>query len=541
MVTVLILGKRGNEYIDTGGRLYDTIKQLIYDPKTKKAVLVDIPRDTVIFQKTKKQGNVPWKINRLGRFGKKGEYRGIGAMNKAVEYITGQDSVYYVNSDWERALNVGNKFFEIKGGSMEIDNPFYGWDNKRKPKKAAGFRVAHAYKAKEVVTVYFDRPKVTVSTSGQILALAAARKDLTYIDKNGKDLGSKYNGSSLERGERQTNLLFSLFKAFDISDIPSLFNLFREQLSDRSFVNLGKLDVGKFICIAGNIKSKKGGLAEISPSVSFAGANVTLDVNKLRGSILVAFGEKVPTKRIVSRKARRKERTAREMPSNLGKKKGYFKEEMSKESLTRGSLEKCLRDNAKDESDYSKLLAEAFKSETVRKAIRRSCGDIEWMKDRLERERKSGKLFIPENKPYAVFINSHPEKQYAVLFKFESGEFAPIMIDLVSTGSSDRWKKDYTTPERIYTIKMAEIARDKGLQFGSQQAKEEEHNYLVYRFVQYSESPPRILMHLTNEERKLGEPASHGCVRISRAFNKALETRYVAHNRKGTRVVVSQG
>lgn len=112
---VLILAIRGEDDIQNGGLLTDSIEVLSIDNKTKKASLISIPRDLFI-----DMGGVKGKINEAYAIGVE-HHRGLGLVSEIVSRISG----VYIDKTIIFDFNAFNEIITTMGGvDVHLDKPF---------------------------------------------------------------------------------------------------------------------------------------------------------------------------------------------------------------------------------------------------------------------------------------------------------------------------------------------------------------------------------------------------------------------------------
>ncbi|GEM_PF-2611539 len=129
----------------------------------------------------------------------------------------------------------------------------------------------------------------------------------------------------------------------------------------------------------------------------------------------------------------------------------------------------------------------------------------------LQAEKAKG-LKIPDN-GYLIYVNKNPQAQWAALLHFDKAknQFEVLGADVVSTANADKFA-GAETPTGVHYVTRVGDAGTWGAPYG-------QPGHEVYDL---SEGRG-IAFHPTNERELLGNPASHGCVRMTDQFNDLLD------------------
>lgn len=206
-VAILIAGKRGDND-PQGGKLFDSIKQVIIDPKTGNVMVVDVPRDLAVQCPRDRFGrNIHTIVNAVD------VYAGRRVFKDVVAEITGQPVTHEVVMDVEKMLAQSARLLELLGGKIVVQNPsgqhfwaeysrnyFPPTSTLTTPQQIEDYiRFRHGY---EVKPVYGER-------------------HTTYpFPKPTPDERVRKAGSSVDRSDRQNMFLKSLFS--NIKDMSPL-------------------------------------------------------------------------------------------------------------------------------------------------------------------------------------------------------------------------------------------------------------------------------------------------------------------------------
>ena len=138
--------------------------------------------------------------------------------------------------------------------------------------------------------------------------------------------------------------------------------------------------------------------------------------------------------------------------------------------------------------------------------------EIDTLYNELDELYSSGDLRTPEN-GYVVYVNKKSSAQWAALVYFEdsSERFYFVGADTVSTANSDKYS-GADTPLGVHYINRIGDAGNWGPPYGV--GGQEVYDISVGNGAAF---------HPTNEKELLGQPASHGCIRMTDELNEILD------------------
>lgn len=279
-VAILIAGKRGDND-PQGGKLFDSIKQVIIDPKTGNVMVVDIPRDLAVqCPRDRFDRNIHTIVNAVD------VYAGRRVFKDVVAEITGQPVTHEVVMDVEKMLADSARLLELLGGKIVVQNP-----------KSQHFWAEYSRN-------YFP-PTSTLTTPQQIEDYIRFRhgyevkpiygeRHTTYpFPKPTPDERVRKAGSSVDRSDRQNMFLQSLFnniKGMSPLQMPAMIGFMGDSFG------IPKTEIVKFGALYASIQTprtlqpKYKNYNILRADGTVAKSAISIDPNQVRREIQIHLG-----------------------------------------------------------------------------------------------------------------------------------------------------------------------------------------------------------------------------------------------------------